>query len=385
MYSYRCEDHSIKELREMAYPIIICGNEFSGKTAICLGLFQKFQEIGLRVGYFKPVGVGLKTIEGRSVDPDTILMKEVMSLEEPIEVITPIILGRWYLELVSEKAETIVEKILGAYREVSRNKDIVIIEGPPRPEMLACCRCDIFQLFGKLGAKVVFVAKGSGDEVAEGTVLYSDFIEGGGGDLMGVIINFVPRQVIERIKGILLPILERCGISSLGVVPDKRELSLPTVEEIVGELNADVLAGHEHLDRLVEGYLVGAMTPESALSWLRRGAGSALITGGDRTDLILTALEADMSMVVLTGNLYPALSVLTRAEEKGVPIVLVPQDTYTTVRRLEEISRRITPLPSSLKKIRLTRDIVGEYVDWRRIIDDYVEWKHREKPAEGPQ
>lgn len=369
----------------MAYPIIICGTEFSGKTAICLGLFQKFQEIGLRVGYFKPIGFGLKTVEGRLIDPDTILMKEVMSLEEPLEIITPIVLGRWYLELLSDEPQRLVQKITEAYGELSKEKDLVIVEGPPRPEVLTCLQCDIPRLSGELGAKIVFIVKGSGDEIVEEIVLYKTFIEGGGGDLMGTIVNFVPRQLIERVKGIFLPALERCGIVSMGVVPDRKELSLPSVEDIVRELNAEVLAGREHLDRLVEGYLVGAMTPESALNWLRRGAGSALITGGDRTDLILTALEADMSVVVLTGNLYPALGVLTRAEEKGIPILLVPQDTYTTVRQLEGVSGRITSSPSSLKKIRLTRDIVGEYVDWKRIVDDYIEWRHREKPHGSPQ
>ncbi|MFB0543669.1 MAG: phosphotransacetylase family protein [Candidatus Bathyarchaeia archaeon] len=367
----------------MAYPIIICGTEFSGKTAICLGLFQKFQEIGLRVGYFKPIGFGLRTVEGRLIDPDAVLVKEVMSLEEPLEVITPIVLGRWYLELLSSEPQRLIEKIVGAYKDLSKGKDLVIIEGPPKPEILTCLRCDIPRLSGELGAKVVLVVKGSGDEIVEETILYKKFIEGSGGDLMGVIVNFVPRQVIERVKGILLPALERCGVESLGVVPDRKELSLPSVEDVVRELDAEVLAGREDLDRLVEGYLVGAMTPESALNWLRRGAGSALVTGGDRTDLILTALEADMSVVVLTGNLYPAVSVLTRAEEKGIPIMLVPQDTYTTVRLLEGVSGRITSSPSSLKKIRLTRDIVGEYVDWKRIVDDYVKWKEGERPR-GP-
>jgi len=358
----------------MAYPLIICGTSFSGKTAICLGLFQKLQEMGLRVGYFKPIGVGLKSIEGRRVDPDTLLMKEVMALKEPLEVITPITLGKWYLELLSEPPQ-LFEKIMEAYKEVSEGKDVILIEGPPKPETLTCHQCDVPNLSRELGAKVILVMKGSGDEVAEEAILYKHFIEAGGGELMGVIFNFVPHQVIERVRGALLPALNRCNAASMGVVPDRRELSLPTVGDVVTELNAEILTEREQFDRLVEGVLVGAMTPESALNWLRRSAGSALITGGDRTDLILTALEADMSVIVLTGNLYPSLSILTRAKEKGIPIILVAQDTYTTVRRLEEISGRITSSLSSMKKIKLTREIVGEYVDLKRIIDDYTKWK----------
>jgi len=362
----------------MVYAVIVSGTGFSGKTAVCLGLFQKLQEMGLRVGYFKPIGIGLKTVEGRRVDPDTVLMKEVMSLKEPLEVITPITLGKWYLELLSEDSK-LVEKVREAYEELRKDKDIVLIEGPPRPETLTCRQCDVPHLSKDLDAKVILVVKGSGDEVAEEAVLYKNFIEAAGGNLMGVVFNFVPRHVIERIRGVLIPAMNRCGVASLGVVPDRKELSLPTVEDIVAELNAEVLTRHLHFDNLVEGVLVGAMTPESALNWLRRSAGSAFITGGDRTDLIFTALEAEMSVIILTGNLYPAQNVLSRAEEKGVPIVLVPQDTYATVRQVEEISGRITTSPSSIKKIQLTREIVGEHVDWKRIVDDYAEWKQRKK------
>lgn len=42
---------------------------FSGKTALILGLYGKFQEMGLRVGYFKPVSQGLKMVDGLLATP----------------------------------------------------------------------------------------------------------------------------------------------------------------------------------------------------------------------------------------------------------------------------------------------------------------------------
>ena len=126
---------------------------------------------------------------------------------------------------------------------------------------------------------------------------------------------------------------------------------------------------------LVDGYIIGAMTPESAMSWLRRSVGRAMITGGDRTDLILMALETKPSAVILTGNIYPSARVLTTAEEKFIPLLLVPDDTYTTVTKLEMLNGRIVPSPTSTRKIQLARQIIGEYVDFKRIIDEYVSWK----------
>jgi len=198
-------------------------------------------------------------------------------------------------------------------------------------------------------------------------------------ELLGVVLNFVPYEQLERMRGIVSSVLERCGLDVLGVVPDHRELTNPSVSDLVDILGAEVLAGSENLENLIEGYLVGAMSPESAMSWFRRSVGGALITGGDRTDLILTALETKPSAIVLTGNIYPSARVLSAAEAKKIPVLLVPYDTYTTVTRLDLLEGRIVPSPTSTKKIQLTRQIIGEYVDWKRIINEYVDWKQNKK------
>ena len=156
------------------------------------------------------------------------------------------------------------------------------------------------------------------------------------------------------------------------MVPDKSELTLPTVQDVVDVLDAEVLTCKNKLEGLVDNFLVGAMSPESALSWLRRSVGRAFITGGDRADLILTSLETRPSAIILTGNIYPSVRVLSTAEAKGIPILLVPTDTYTTVTKLELLDGRIVPSPTSMKRIQLTRQIIGEYIDWRKILDGYV-------------
>ncbi|MHA1938384.1 MAG: hypothetical protein ACW97O_09265, partial [Candidatus Thorarchaeota archaeon] len=64
------------------------------------------------------------------------------------------------------------------------------------------------------------------------------------------------------------------------------------------------------------------------------------------------------------------------ADEKRIPILLVPSDTYTTVTRLELLEGRMVSSPSSSKKIQLTRQIINDHVDWRRILADYERWKN---------
>ncbi len=363
----------------MVYSIYVSGTRFSGKTALCLGLFGKFQEMGFKVGYFKPIGQGRKMVDGMSRDSDVVLMKEVMDLSESFDEIGPIVLGNRYLDQVSRECNEYHMKVKRAYETVKDDKDVLLIESAARPEYLTCCGLDLPQLSKEFGAKVLFSVKGDEDFVAERAIMYRDYVKWKGGEVLGVVLNFVPYQQLERMRGIVSQLLERCGLEVLGVVPDHRELTLPTVQDLVDILDAEVLTGRESLETLVDNYLVGAMAPESAMSWLRRSVGRAFITGGDRADLILMALETKPSAIVLTGNIYPSIQVLTTAEEKGIPILLVPNDTYTTVTKLELLDGRIVPAPTSTKKIQLTRQIVGEYVDWKRIIDEYVSWKHDEK------
>jgi BioD-like phosphotransacetylase family protein len=360
----------------MVYSIYVTGTRFSGKTALCLGLFGKFQEMGFRVGYFKPIGQGLRMVYGKRQDPDVILMKEVMGLPEPLDDLSPLVLGKHYLDQEAGDCEEVNGRVMEAYERVSKDKDILLIESAPRIEFLTCCNLDVGRFSKEFNARVVLSVKGEDDSAAEEAILYKHFVETKGGKILGVVLNLVPRQQLERIRGIVSPIIERCGLEVLGIIPDQRELTLPTVQDVMEVLDAEILTGKNKLDTLVDGFLIGAMSPESAMGWLRRGVGRALITGGDRTDLILMALETKPSVIILTGNLYPTVWVLTTAEEKDIPIILVPDDTYTTVTKLELLNGRILPSPLSTKKIHLTRQIVGEYVDWKRILDEYVEWKH---------
>jgi BioD-like phosphotransacetylase family protein len=331
----------------MVYAIYVSGTRFSGKTALSLGLFGKFQEMGFNVGYFKPVGQGQKMIEGKLYDPDVILMKEVMGLQDRLDDLCPIVLGKRYLDQITEDCSELAEKALKAYDRVQEDKDVMLIESAARPEFLACCDLDLARFAKEFDAKVVFSVKGDDDTAAERAILYRDYMKWKGVNMLGTVLNFVPFQQLERMRGVVSPILERCGIEVLGVVPDHRELTLPTVNDVTDVLDAEVLTGRNHLENIVDNYLVGAMSPESA--------------------------------IVLTGNIYPSVRVLSTAEAKGIPILLVQHDTYTTVTKLEVLNGRIAPSTKSARKIQLTQQIVGEYVNWKKILDEYVDWKHSEK------
>ena len=104
--------------------------------------------------------------------------------------------------------------------------------------------------------------------------------------------------------------------------------------ELAEGLKAEILCCTEGNDELVEHMLVGAMSVESALSYFRRKPNKAVITGGDRADIQLAALETSTRCLILTGNLYPSPAVLNRAEELHVPVCW---STWTRWRTIEII------------------------------------------------
>ncbi|MEG3072016.1 MAG: DRTGG domain-containing protein [Candidatus Syntrophopropionicum ammoniitolerans] len=93
--------------------------------------------------------------------------------------------------------------------------------------------------------------------------------------------------------------------------------------------------------------------------------------GGDRADMALATLETSTSALILTGGLYPDVKVISRAAEKGVPIILVHYDTYTTIERLTEISRRISP--GDAAGISIAKENIEHHCDWKSIIESLNE------------
>jgi BioD-like phosphotransacetylase family protein len=83
--------------------------------------------------------------------------------------------------------------------------------------------------------------------------------------------------------------------------------------------------------------MVGAMTEESALRRFRKQPNKAVITGGDRTDIQLAAMETSTTCLILTGNLHPSNLIIKQAEAMNVPILLVPGNTMETIESLDSI------------------------------------------------
>ena len=340
--------------------LFIMGMAGSGKTAVAIGLAVKFRQEGYKVAYFKPVGSTGRGAE----DQDALLMRDLLDMKAPPETIVPCITGPSYLS--RNKSKDRKEAILAAYREVSQGADIVLIDGATFPYAMAANNMDSVSLAGELKAMALNVIQVKNDFSLDLAIFFNRYLAGRGVPCLGNLFNHVQRPLLAKIEGVYLPILEGMGFKTLGVIPVRTEIASPTVAEYQEALGGEVLAGEDRMDRLVEEVLVGAMNLESAFQYLRRTANKALILGGDRADLALAALETNTSALILTGGLYPDVRVLARAAEKGVPVLLVHLDTYSTIEILSRVTRQIRP--GDTRGVQMALSNIEQHCRWQDIL-----------------
>ncbi len=347
---------------------IVSYSPFSGKTAFALGLAQCLKDEGIDVGYFKPISVGTEIRPGKFLDRDVILMKKVLGLRETIDEISPPIemrIGTYeFGKKVLEEGNFFLNRIKTAYEKIKDKHEFFIIEGRHQIQSLFTFKLDSITLSKVLDSKILLLSRGIIDEIT----LQKTLIEGMDAKLLGTVFNNINQLMINKIEGELIPILKRLNIKFYGFIPERTELNSPSVEEYQRALGGQILVGKEHLNKLVDSAHIGAMRTDSALKFLKRHFNYALITGGDRSDLIYKALETDMSLLILTGNLYPDVKILIKAEEKKVPVLLTNHETSVTYRICSTVTAGLTAHQTD--KIALIKASIKDNINWKQIHDD---------------
>ncbi len=318
----------------MATLYITSTETFSGKSALCVGLGRRLQRDGFAIGYMKPVSSGARLAAGM-VDEDAEFFKRVFNLPDSLEDMVPIGITPRMLEAIlsAEDHTDYANRLQTAFQRVSEGRDAVILEGGSNLREGYLIGLPTPQVAKMLGARAVVVVKYDSDIQMLDDVLTAR--KRLGERLSGVVLNAIPRQRMPFVQEVAKPALEGMGIPVLAVLPQERLLLSVSVRELADFLTGKVLCCEDRLDELVEHLMVGAMGVESALSYFRRKPNKAVITGGDRPDIQLAALETSTKCVILTGNLRPSPIILGRAEEVGVPMILVRQDTLTAVEVIE--------------------------------------------------
>jgi BioD-like phosphotransacetylase family protein len=345
----------------MAVALYVTSTEtYSGKSALCIGLMRRLRKDGFKIGYFKPVSFTPKQEEDGAMDEDACVVKETFFLEEPLDTLCPVLITHQLMEsIIRGQAPDFAARIKDAYATVAKDKDIVLIEGANNVASGSLINMSGIEVISAFDAKAIVVVRYRDDLVLDHLLIAKRVV---GDPVIGAVVNSVPTHRMDFVEKDVASFCLKRDIKVFGTLPQDRVLLSTSVAEIVDALGGEVLCGRDHLDELVENLLVGAMSVDNALKYMRRKSNKVVITGGDRPDLQLAALETASKCLILTGNLRPSPIILGRAEELGVPVVLARQDTLAVVDIVEGTFGRVRFHDE--KKIRRFEALLAEHFDF---------------------
>ncbi|WP_310481523.1 phosphotransacetylase family protein [Chamaesiphon sp. VAR_48_metabat_403] len=344
----------------MKYLLVASTEACSGKSATILGIADRLQEKGIEIAYAQPVTTVNAT--NPSIDGDLQLMATALSL--PPE--------RLGMPLLGLNAERTIDRLTGKddrdyvqllKQSVQLPGNLVILEGGANLHEGSLFDLATAQVAEALDAGVLLVNRYHPISTIDLLVSAQQQL---GKRLLGCIINDIPRDRVETVQTSLVPYLERIGIPVFGVVHRNGLLRSVTVKQLVEQLDAEILCRPDRLDLMVESLSIGAMNVNSALEYFRRGNNMAVVTGGDRADIQLAALETSTQCLILTGHLSPQPFILSRAEDLEIPILSVDLDTLTTVEIIDRAFGQVR-LQEPIK-INCARELFRNHCEIDRLI-----------------
>ncbi|MGB2982876.1 MAG: DRTGG domain-containing protein [Candidatus Bipolaricaulia bacterium] len=340
--------------------ILASTREGAGKTSMAIGLAGA---VNRRFGYVKPLGDRFRYRKKRLWDRDAALFINLLDLGVKPES-TSLGFDHSKLRYSFDRDGTITalrESVEGA----SGGRDAVLIECGKNLSYGSSVFLDPLTISQQTGDPVVIIASGSEDAIADDLAFVERFVGTDEANVAGVIINKVVH--LDAFRSSHLPEIEKLGVRVFGVVPYQEELTTLSVSTVSEELSARILAGEAGLSGTIRTVAVGAMSVGAAMSEpLITAPDKLVITSGDRSDMILAAIDAGgTSAIVLTNNIVPPANIVSRAGEIGIPLLLVPDDTYAVALQVE----RIEPVLSSEDgaKLGLLRELVAAHVDVQAI------------------
>jgi len=336
---------------------------YTGKDLITIGLMDRLRRDGFEVGYFKPMGHFPIKVDSIVTDKDAWFIHRFFEIEDAVEFMCPVVITHDLIMQNYDKDITgLGKKIDRAFKRISEQKDIVVVSCDTNFSDGSSLGLSGSQLISLLNAHALFVERYESHSSIDFVLETKKVL---GKPMMGVVFNKVEAVDLEELKGVVTPFLQRRDVEVFGSLPMDTLVGSIGVRELVDHLGADVVCGKDRLDPLVENFLVGAMQVDKFITYLLKSPSSAVIVGGDRTEIQLVAIENDVRCLILSGNLYPNEIIIARAETKGVPILVVRDDTYTVAKNVEAMVGKFSL--GEREKIEHGIKLVDEAFDFRKL------------------
>ena len=358
---------------------IATAEPYSGKSIVALGLVDMLLSKGQKIGYFKPI-VNAPPTEKKDVHIETILSHFGLPIayEDTYAYTRPQILQLNEAGKQGEIIETIIEK----YKKLEENYDFTVVEGSDFLGEGVVFEFDAnISIAKNLGAPAVIVVSGENktpQQINNAMFTIIRNFRAREVEVLAVVANKVKPEQAEQVHQLIQSQLKDSTL--LAVIPEDPALKSPTIQEIKDILGAKLLFGEEQLTNLADHFIMGAMQVPHFLTHLKENV--LIITPGDRSDILVSALQASLSVtypkvagIVLTGGLEPEEPVLRliKGIQGVVPVIAVKEGSFPTATLVGDIQSRITP--DNKKKIQLGISTFKEYLDVNALAEKMVTYK----------
>jgi phosphate acetyltransferase len=351
----------------------------TGKSLVSLGIMKLILSKVSKVGYFRPI---ISDYPGGKHDNHIETMLSYFNLDMEYKEAYGFTMSQVVKYKNRGQEARLIEKIIEQYKAIEKKYDVVLVEGSDFEGKGVEIEFDLnVEIARNLSLPTILVSSAKGKETKEAfsnldlaVKSYSDK------DVIvqAVFMNRVPEEHLEEMKDELQKLIP--GDSVIEIIPEVKNLASPTVREIYEEIGGEILLGESLLNNRVDSFGVGAMQLRNFLDRITEN--KLVITPGDRADIILGALQANVSTnypsisgIVLTGGIPIEKSVMRLVEGLPgiVPMILVEEATYLAAQKIMNVYPKIRP--AITKRIELSISAFDKYTDPEFLINKFKSFK----------
>ena len=335
----------------------------TGKSTIALGILHRLAATVAKVGVFRPI---TRLGEDRDYILELLLPHTTAGL--PYEQCV----GVSYQQL-HDDPDAAIGDIVDRYHDVADRCDAVVIVGSDYTDVTTPSELDTnARIAANLGAPVVLAVKAKDrtpTEVAQVVELCLIEIAGQHAHTAAVVANRCEPSQMDAVA----EALKRFEPKSY-VLPEEPLLVAPVVGDLQHAVGGTVISGDpELLKREAMGVLVAGMTAEHVLERLTDGV--AVITPGDRSDVVLAVVSAhaaegfpSLSCIILNGGLelHPSVAKLVSGLGLRLPIIATTLGTFETASKVAGARGRVTA--TSQRKVDTAIELMDAHVDTADLL-----------------
>ncbi|MFM6981436.1 MAG: phosphate acetyltransferase [Microbacteriaceae bacterium] len=332
---------------------ITSAEDNSGKSTVALGVMDRLQSQGKKVGVFRPI-----TVPAGAKD----FVLESLLAHDSVELTLDDCIGVSYDDVHNDQ-DAALATIVERFHRMEHACDAVVVIGSDYSDDASPTELSFnARIAANLGAPVLVVLRGRGSagrsqgglveppaRPVKDLVNLVDMslpeLDKEHATLFGLIANRVEPDEITEITAALTSAVPGAFV---GAIPENEFLIAPTLERVMESIDGRLIHGDAQLmKREVLHAKVGAMNVENVISRLREG--EVVLVPSDRSEVLLAVLSAhesdtfpSLAGIVLYGG-YPTPESVWRlvvGMNSSLPIIEAPSTTYETVMRVMETRSR---------------------------------------------